>query len=811
MSATLAATTPSHAVDRLRVNALRGLFIAASWMLAAQITVQWFHIGELPFSLIWPANGIAYGFVAAYGVAAVAPAALGVLIWNLVLQQQDLTGSLLGTASFTLSMLLAAWGLRHLRRAPNDDRFAVRDALQYYGVLIGLCVTLDLALGVAQFAQTPEWAALSFHNLLFVYGLSTAFGVLFFTRFTELAVRNMETRLRNARAQPQSAGTAPLSRSPGAGLFNAVRRFFACSSSLRRRQAAALWLAVWALFTLVCALLIHHGEFAYGNALRYLSFLLLAIVVFRFSAGFSHLALMLTGMAQVALAEQILGNGTNILQNWADQAILVCVLGVISLLGIATIAEQRWALRQLARQAHEDLLTGLLNDRGYASALENAGALPHAHLLAIEVMQLGAIEELVGQAHKQDVERAVAHTLQDVCTDNCSLARTHNGYFTLVAPSREQAQWTAERAWKALDGKRFQFGEHSVWLRVAIGAVPLRPGLVASEQMALLALATQVAGDRFDHRIYFAQEEGEGESLIDDRRAQRHSLSLIETALHAAPWGETAAPGGSNSGFQLFAQAIVDLHDTGLASFEVLLRWRMDGELQSPAAFLPLAERHGLMPAIDRWVLTHTLRQLALYPAALARLSKVSINLSGSSLSDTQLLNDLRAAVLSSGVPPSKLCFEITETTAIHNPDQALALLHGVRAMGCAVALDDFGTGLASFAYLKTFPFDILKIDGLFIKNLAHSSQDQTMVASICTVARSMGLRTVAEYVEDSATIDLLRNNGVDSVQGYGVGRPEPLTAMLTRLCAPSPHATAPEKPLTTSGLPSPSRHNPHP
>ncbi|WP_079415072.1 bifunctional diguanylate cyclase/phosphodiesterase [Thiomonas intermedia] len=769
--------TPHSAAKPLRVDALRGLIIAASWMIAAQMTVQWFHIGPLPFSIIWPANGMAYGFVAVYGVAAVAPAALGVLVWNLAVQQQPLVDGLLGTLSFCLSMLLAAWALRRLRSAPDDNRTAVRDALQYYGILIGLCIPIDLALGIAQYSQTQVWNALSLHNLLFIYGLSAAFGVLFFTRLTELTIRNVEARLMNASGfAPRPAGRRPTALRS----FEAVRRFFECTSSTQRRQAAALWLVVWASFTLACAVLIEHGEFTYGNALRYLSFLLLAIVVFRFSSGFAHLGLMLTGVAQIALAQQALGDSTSVVQYWADQAVMVAVFGVISLLGIATIAEQRWAQRQLARQAHEDLLTGLLNDRGYARAIENTRPRPSAHLLAIEVMQLGAIEELVGLAHRQEVERAVALSLQEVCNDDCSLARPHDGYFTLVAPTREQARQLAEHVWKSLDGRRFQFEEHGVWLHVAIGAVPLRPELAASEQMALLALATQVAGDRFDHRIHFSHEEGE--SLIEERRAQRRVISLMETALHAAPWENALPENGGISGFQLFAQPIVDLHDASLISFEVLLRWRVDGELRAPATFLPLAERHGLMPAIDRWVLNHTLRQLALYPAALAHIGKVSINLSGSSLSDVQLLGDLRAAVLSSGIAADRLCFEITETMAIPNPDKALALLRGLREMGCAVSLDDFGTGLASFAYLKAFPFDMLKIDGLFIKNLARSPQDQTMVAAICAVARSMGLRTVAEFVEDAATIDMLRHHGVDAVQGYGVGRPEPLMTALANL-----------------------------
>ncbi len=742
----------------LREHALRGLIVAASWMLAAQLTTQWFRIDNLPFSIIWPANGIAYGFVAAYGIAAVIPTALGVLVWDALIQHMPLPGALLGTGSFTLSLLLAAWALPRLRTAPDDDRTAVRDALQYYAVLLG-CVALDLIAGIAQYVHTPIWRALPFELIAFVYAFSTVFGVLFLTRLTELIVRDVEAWRRKAR---------PL-----------------CASAPQVRREALLWLLAWAALTTASAWLTQHGAVAYATTLRYLAILLLAVLVLRFRSTLAHLGLMLTGMGEMVLAIHMRNHGEEVIYQWVDQSVLLIVFGVFGLLGIAVMTQQRWAQRQMARLAHEDLLTGLLNDRGYARAIESAPPRPSTHLVGVEIMQLDAIEELVGLQYRQDVERAVGQALQHICGGECSPARTHDGSFALIVPTRELAQQAAERIWQALEGRRFQFDDQAVWLHVAIGAVPLRPELAAAEQMALLTLATQVAGDRFDHRIHFAHDEGE--SLIEQRRAQRRLISLMETSLHDRPWDDAQIHEGGVCGFQLYAQPIVDLHGAREASFEVLLRWRVNGELQSPAFFLPLAERHGLMPAIDRWVLRHALRQLAAFPAALPHLGKISINLSGGSLSDAQLLDDVRAAVLGSGIPPDKLCFEITETTAIRSPEQALTLLRGLRALGAAVSLDDFGTGLASFAYLKTFPFDQLKIDGLFIKNLAASRQDQTMVAAICTVARSMGLRTVAEFVEDAATIDILRNNGVDAVQGYGVARPEPLSLVLKDLSSSPP------------------------
>ncbi|MGE0071336.1 MAG: EAL domain-containing protein [Thiomonas sp.] len=745
---------------RFRVHAWRALAIAVGWITAAWLTERWFHLGGLPFSLIWPPNGIAYGFAAAYGMAAVAPAALGVLVWNLFIQRLPPTGALLGTASFALSLALVAWALPRLRRAPGDDRSAVRDALQYYGVLIGLGVSLDTALGIAQYAHSAAGSALSLPDLAFIYWFSGVFGVLFFSRATELAARAMQARLRPGPTPQPLRAPAPC-----------------------RRDEAAVWLLAWALFVALCVWLIRTGLGDYAQAVGYLSLLLLAVAMFRFRAGFAHFALMLIGVSQVVLVELRLGDSMQARIVWADQSVLVSVIGVFGLLGIATVAQQRWTQQRLAKQAQEDLLTGLRNDRGYAQAIASAQPSGPAYLLGVEIQRREAIDELVGPQHAQDVEGFVAKALQDCCPADCALARLHEGFFALISPSEQQARVQAEAIWAVLEGRRLQFDDQTVWLHVAVGATPLRPDLGAAEQMALLALATQVAGDRFDHRIHFAQ--GEGESLIEARRAQRRLLSQLEAALHAPPWRavEGGRKGEEDDGdfcaFELYAQPIVDLRGSRPPSCEILLRWRVGGELRSPASFLPLAERHGLMPAIDRWVLRHTLDILAGTPRAFDLLDHVSINLSGASLSDAQLLADLRDAVRRSAVSARRLCFEITESFAIHNPQQARELVRGLREMGAALSLDDFGTGLASFAYLKTFAFDQIKIDGLFIKDLARSAQDQTTVEAICMVARSMGLRTVAEFVENQAVIDILREKGVDAVQGYGVGRPEPLLAFL--------------------------------
>ena len=191
------------------------------------------------------------------------------------------------------------------------------------------------------------------------------------------------------------------------------------------------------------------------------------------------------------------------------------------------------------------------------------------------------------------------------------------------------------------------------------------------------------------------------------------------------------------------------------------------------------AERAQLTGTLDRYVIERLLAWLAGNPDALARVGKCAINLTGWSVSDPALAPWIRAQVAAHGVPPGKLCFEITESQAIASREHAHRLIVSLREMGASVSLDDFGTGLATFDYLKSFPFDYLKIDGGFIRTLETSAVDQAVVRSVVSVARAMGLRTIAEFVERDSLTGLLRDYGVDYGQGYGLGKPRPLDELL--------------------------------
>jgi EAL domain-containing protein (putative c-di-GMP-specific phosphodiesterase class I) len=242
-------------------------------------------------------------------------------------------------------------------------------------------------------------------------------------------------------------------------------------------------------------------------------------------------------------------------------------------------------------------------------------------------------------------------------------------------------------------------------------------------------------------------------------------------------WATDLARALEEDRFELFVQPIVALAagDTH-RHWEVLLRLQgADGDYVSPGAFMSAAERYGLMPRIDRWVIEHAFRTFSAMAAhAVTGCSNdvVAINLSGASLNDSSLMEFVRETQATTGMPWSRVCFEITETVAIRNLHTATSLVNELRNLGCKFALDDFGSGLSSFSYLKNLPIDYLKIDGSFVKDIVNDRVDRAMVEAIREVGHIMGVKTVAEWVENEETAEILREIGIDYAQGYFFGRP---------------------------------------
>jgi Amt family ammonium transporter len=205
-----------------------------------------------------------------------------------------------------------------------------------------------------------------------------------------------------------------------------------------------------------------------------------------------------------------------------------------------------------------------------------------------------------------------------------------------------------------------------------------------------------------------------------------------------------------------------------------------EGELLPPDKFLSAAERYQLLPAIDRWVVKNALNSLSAHAGALAgRGLQFSINISGPSIASEDFLEFMESSIRDSGLPPESLCFELTETAAISNLTRADRLMQRLRVLGCSFALDDFGTGLSSLVYLKSLPVSVLKIDGAFVRDASANQRTEAMVRAIAQLAHTMGMETVAEFVETDELRTRMASLGVDFGQGFAIGRPVPLPEVL--------------------------------
>jgi len=277
--------------------------------------------------------------------------------------------------------------------------------------------------------------------------------------------------------------------------------------------------------------------------------------------------------------------------------------------------------------------------------------------------------------------------------------------------------------------------------------------------------------------------------MCDAKEAGRNQLALHSTATGEQPqalmqgrvtWAERIRVAIDEDRFALMAQPILDLR-TGVATqFEVLLRMLDDhGDLIPPSAFLSTAERLGMIQEIDAIVVARAIRAVAGAGEAIAD-TRVEINISGASMGDRRMLRVIERELAETGLDPARVIFEITETAAIANIAKAREFSDELAKLGCCFALDDFGAGFGSFYYLKHVHFDILKIDGEFVRDCCHSRTDRLVIQSVVAIARGLGKQTVAEHVGDDATVALLRRLGVDYGQGYFLGEPRPLEVFLS-------------------------------
>ena len=428
--------------------------------------------------------------------------------------------------------------------------------------------------------------------------------------------------------------------------------------------------------------------------------------------------------------------------------------------------------QKLAWQASHDALTGLVNRReferrlGELVASAKASERQHA-LLYLDLDNFKAVNDTCGHAAGDEMLRQLTAVMQSRMRGSDTLARLGGDEFGVLLAScpLEHAVRIANGMREAVREFRFIWADKTFSVGVSAGLV----GIDGSESMdRVLAIA--------DGICYEAKNKGRDRVQVHrphsaERADENLELNMVSQINRAFELGR----------FRLYRQPIVALGTTDgdAPHYEVLVRMLdRSGLPVPPSGFMPAAERYNLLSSIERWVIgtlvefLHAECERGTLPRDAAAGAFYAVNLSGASINDASFTDFVRKLLTRFNLPRGLLCFEVTETVAIANLAKAAALMHELKALGCRFALDDFGIGMSSFAYLKYLPVDYIKIDGVFVRGMANDPMDRAIVEAVNRIGHILGLKTVAEYVEDAASLESLRALGVDYAQGYYIAKP---------------------------------------
>lgn len=425
---------------------------------------------------------------------------------------------------------------------------------------------------------------------------------------------------------------------------------------------------------------------------------------------------------------------------------------------------------KLHHQANHDDLTDLFNRRSFNSQLESAFKLTKSlnlnHVLCyIDLDQFKIINDSAGHIAGDHLLKQIARLLRETIGNKHVLARLGGDEFglLLINCSLEEASATAERMVRQLSNYRFTWNRKTYRIGASVGMVEICSKSISAEQVMNDAdLACYTAKDRGRNRVYVYQSDDPG---LIKRRAEIVEVNEIHNAMR------------TEGRLQMYCQPIVSTLNSQHACkrYELLLRvFDRQGKMRLPGLFISAAERYNLMTELDQWVIQKSFQQFKPLLESDPEL-QISINLSGISVSDPEFHQFVQSAFSSTGCPANQICFEITETAAIENLSEALKFITSMKSLGCKFALDDFGSGLSSLSQLERLPVDYVKIDGDLIEKLTDSEVNRVIVASICNIAKLMGIEVVGEYVETIETYELLRELGVDHAQGYLFSKPAPV------------------------------------
>ena len=447
---------------------------------------------------------------------------------------------------------------------------------------------------------------------------------------------------------------------------------------------------------------------------------------------------------------------------------------VIRVVGVCWDVTENFALTEkLEHQAIHDPLTGLLNRYEMQSRLQklldnNEIEFSENTFCFFDIDRFKVVNDTCGHKAGDALLSKIADHLQTYIKKSDSFARIGDDEFAVIITdsSGDDARKVAETLRQAVENFHFEWNGKVFDINISMALVPILSNQTVTEILGSADVALSAAKDSGRNRIH---EYRPHDSTMIRRHGEMQWVVELENALR-------------EDRFQLNFQPIHPISDSDEVGlhYEVLLRViKESGEIIAPGELLSAAEQFDMAARVDRWVINAIFDWLKTKPQHCIDLSLCSINLSGSSIGDPSFMNYLQEKLKDKDIPKDKICFEITENAAIKNIKKAANFIKTIKEFGCKFALDDFGSGLSSFAYLKDLPVDILKIDGLFVREINTEQVSYAMVKAINDVGQIMNMKTIAEYVENKEIFEKLKEIGVDYAQGYHVGKSEKLDKTL--------------------------------
>jgi diguanylate cyclase (GGDEF)-like protein len=721
-------------------TALRFLVLVTAYLSGAQVAL-WFVQGPDQVTLIWPPSGVVYGALLLYGLRWWPFVVVSVLATHWLMAPVPPLFLPYSVLSNVIGGCLGAWYVLRFRPLAAEKYTMGGGFTLLSGglIMVGVSAVIGtLGMWHAGMVTQGEWVQASLR-----WAMGDLFGVLAVAPAVILAARGARFAV------------------PGHSVF-------VYGGWLEK----AAWLGAGVISLLALQWASRYSDGAYALGLASLPLALLLWSALRFEPLFTALANVLFAMLVATVAGLGLG-GFTAPSSMADVTLLIAFLCVIALTPqvlSAAAHENRVAALRLLHRARTDALTGLPNrvafeERVRAAAKKEAGE-PMA-LAYLDLDQFKLVNDILSHKVGDELIRSLAGALQSRLGPHDVIARTGGDEFALLlrhCPPGE-AEGRVQRLRDAVAEFRFASGPHVAATTASAGVVVFTAGEVDYAQ--LLAQA--------DTACFAAKERGGNrmESVTPGRSG------AVEERSAAMRWALRLNEAMEQDRFELFCQSIAPLramngHDR---HFEILLRLRdtETGKLLPPGQFIPAAERFGLGMRLDTHVLDRTLQWFERHPEAAARVSMCSINLSAASVDDERFLAYLQKRLQKSAVPPQRLCFELTETSALRDLARAQHFIQAVRALGCKFALDDFGTGFCSFGYLRELDVDFFKIDGSFVREVDSSPLSLAIVRSIADIGRVMKKETIAECAETEVIRRRLMVLGVDYAQGYAVDEPMPI------------------------------------